>query len=229
MENTKSKVNMSISKIDEERVKDTNEYKDNPNFKNLSLYEQTKCIIEVRLENETPIKQEVTHVFDWKSHLYFYNKSNESQWKKFVQNLLEESMQENIDESIFLTNFPSFLIMNEVNQNVYVITSGQSNQIVDEIKDKHFGIELISKLVDEDDEVIKHLADNRIYGRRNATKYYNRGTSKFSSERNYESIYNELGTALKSDIQEKIGLPKDKRTISVTFGQLIQIHKALNI
>ena len=154
-----NKIRASITKIDIERFKNIEDYKQDEldsDFDSFSRY------IEGKLRNQgincSPHKGD-----DY--HLFVYSKGNEVNWKGFVVNLVGEDKY--LADKNFHTQHPSFIYLRKVDPYIFCITSGLGNNIVAEFKDKLCGMDIITKIVNKNDSIIRQIADKRVYGRRN--------------------------------------------------------------
>lgn len=218
---------ISISKIDLYLFKDSDVYK---YHKKEKIYESILSYINTVSRGID--KERFTINFDG-FDCVFYRTGNTSLWKDFIQSMFGS---EKIPDSYFRTQFPSYLLLKQIDENIYCVSAGKGNDLIDKFKDKLFGISLVPKLISKDESVIKYISDYRVYGRRSSTKFSNRGTSNFSFEQNLESIYNELSASFNHEIQKKIGLSPElnkdgsvsSKEISVNFGANIHINKQIS-
>jgi uncharacterized protein (TIGR04141 family) len=219
---------ISISKIDQELFKDSDDYK---YHKKDDVYESILSYVKT-ISKSLDKERFITNHNGY--DCIFYRTGSDSKWKGFIQSLFSDST---IPDTYFKTQFPSYLILKQIDGMVYCITAGRGNNLIENYKDKLFGISLVPKLVNKDDSVIKYISDYRVYGRRSSTKFANRGTSNFSFEQNLESIYNELSASFNHEIQKSLGLTPEvnqdgsesTREISVSFGANIHINKQVSI
>lgn len=227
MENN-HKTTLSISKIDQELFKDSDDYKIH---KKKDIYESILSYVST-VSKGYDSERYITNYNGY--DCIFYRTGSDSKWKNFVNSLFIDN---EIPDGYFRTQFPSYIILKQIGGMIYCITAGRGNNLIDNYKDKVFGIGLVPKLVNKDDNVIKYISDYRVYGRRSSTQFSNRGTSNFSFEQNLESIYNELCASFNNEIQKKLGLTPEvnqdgdesNREISVNFGANIHINKQITI
>ncbi len=160
-------------------------------------------------------------------HTYLFNAGNVAKWKEFIEAFF---LHENVSEDVFKTKFPSYIILKEIDNSIYFMTAGLANSIFSNYKEKTFGLDLVPKLIEEDDSIIKHIADHRVYGNRNNVNYVNRIESAFNNEISYEAIYKEMGITAKKDIQRKIGLyvSEDSNDTPISFGAGVHIGKRIS-
>jgi len=219
-----TKIRATIAKIDIDRFKDNEDYKyyrlEN-DFLSFSKFVKTKLL-------NQGIKCDPYIGNDY--HMFVYSRENEVDWKGFVENLVDS---EYLHDKNFHTQHPSFIYLRKIDLYIFCITSGLGNNIISEFKDKLFGMDIITKIVDKDDRIIRRIADKRVYGRRNKLMIYNRRKSNFADEENFESIFNDIGTSLKKEIYEKLGIrplmdvnnKETDREMIVNFGASISIGK----
>jgi hypothetical protein len=163
-------------------------------------------------------------------HSYVYTYGNEVEWKEMISDLV---LQEIPDKGFFYTKYPSFIIVISVKEDVYCVTGGLANHLISDYKDKMFGVNLICKIVEPTDQIIRHVSDRRVYGRINSSKVSNRTASSFVNERNYESIFNEFGTVIETEVQKVLGIrpqfDKDgnklEKDVFINFASTIHIGK----
>ena len=225
MENNYTTI-ISISKVDVDRFLEGEDYK---YHKHKNVYES---FISFLKSSTKSYDSEVNHINNAEFDIFLYHTGNIASWKEFIQSMFNNV---NLPDGYFKTRFPSYLLVRKIDDSIYCMTAGMANHLIDQYKDKIFGISLIPKLVKKDENIIRFISDHRVYGRRNATKLSNRTTSNFSFEQNLEAIYSEMGTSLKSDIQQKLGLNPimnddgsiSRKEINVTFNANVRINKQI--
>lgn len=214
----------SITRIDLDLYKSSNEYNTysiddvyDSFFHYIDKAVQSKAItVYKRLENDY--------------HCYVYTYGNQVGWKEMISEIVLEEIEET---GFFYTKYPSFILVMKVKGDIYCVTGGLANHLVSDFKDKMFGVNLICKIVEPTDQIIRYISDKRVYGRINTSRISNRTASDFVTERNYESIFNEFGTVIETQVQEKLGIrpqfDKDgnelDKDVFINFGATIHIGK----
>lgn len=190
----------------------------------MTALEKVTAYINIRLES---LDNTYKYANDNSFHTYLFNSGNTAKWKDFILTFFND---QELTEDTFQTKFPSYIIIKELNGSIYFMTAGLANSVFGNYKDKTFGLDLVPKLIDENDLIIKHIADHRVYGNRNTVNYVNRTESAFNSELTYEAIYKEMGITAKKDIQSKIGIyiNEDSGDTPISFGAGLHIGKRLS-
>jgi len=223
-----SVIRPSISKINVDTYVNSNEY---TMYAINDVFDSFLHYIDMTISSKT---EKVIYNRSGDVHCFVYNYGNQVDWKDLVEEIIGKKTQ---DELFFFTKYPSFILIINLDENIYCITGGLANHLISDFKDKVFGVNLICKIVEPTDEIIRYIADKRVYGRINSSRITNRTASNFYSERNYESIFSEFGTIIKNQIQERLGISIQKdndgneveKGVLVNFGSTIRIGKPSTI
>ena len=223
MTDNSKKISVSIFRVDEE-IFMKSEFA--PPDIGLDLYTSVISYITDSLDKKG-IKFHGNRVQEYE--IILYAARGRSKWEHFIVDLLVDE----VPSETFYTQFPSFFMIKSVGKNVYCITSGLANTIIDPIKDKLFGVNLVPKLIKKDENVIRHITENKMVGRRNQTKNSNKIPSSFVVEQNLESLYSELVILSNQDIQEQLGFnivkTKDKKNnVIIRFAASVSIAKKMD-
>lgn len=191
-----------------------------------NVYDSFFQYIETEIKNKAITNYEQ---IDDEYRCYVYSYGNLVSWKKMISEIIDSA----IDESFFYTKYPSFIIIMKVKDDLYCATGGLANHLISDFKDKMFGVNLICKIVEPTDQIIRYVLEKRVYGRINSSRISNRTTSNFVNERNYRSIFHEFGTVIENQVQEKLGIKPQvdsegnevSKDIFINFGATIHIGK----
>lgn len=162
--------------------------------------------------------------------IYLYKESKPPEWERFVAGL-------ELNHNFKISNeHISYLMVFKIDEDVYCLTSGLSNNIINSYKDKNFGIRMVTKLFEDSSSVIKYLNESVVGGNRHSQSYGNRGETSFELERKLSTISRDLAIITKEDIQEELGLILEEevkkgsvRDITIKFGNNIEISKKFNM
>lgn len=159
--------------------------------------------------------------------VFVYETRSDTPWKNFIQN--EFKVDLNLEN---LSN--SYLLVFNVKNSVYTLTTGLANNIIDKYKDKSFGLRILTKLFKEDDPVIKKKVQSLIAENRSASSSTYRSNTSFSSELLITSIKRNLTVEANEITLESMGVIEknkdgslDNMTLNVKFGNNIEINKKL--
>lgn len=243
------KISLSFSRVDngllEEILKEEEIEIVNSTTGEVNFFELLNKLIEVKIKKKLEesnfvtnpdVKKSCYNFAKYKEYcMHFFCVGNQVTWKSFLLDLYEKSNYKlnefSNQNDLMATRFPSFIITKEIERDIYLITAGQGNSIVNSIRDLYFGIDVLSKIIKKSDPIIKNLCDKKLSGKRNTEKFYNRSTSSFDFEQDFFAVYTNLGVELKGKLIELIGITEDKadKNLSVLFGSQIDIGKSLTI
>ncbi|WP_174614750.1 DUF6119 family protein [Virgibacillus ihumii] len=128
----------------------------------------------------------------------------------------------------------SFVLFLKVGDEIFAVTGGNGYQVLDGVKDYNFGLELLSRLIDRNDDVIKRVNDRYFTGNILGGNYqYNRRVT-INTEADFNNFFNEIYVALPSkSITKKLGIKintkkKDYRLLakdSIKLGKAITLRE----
>lgn len=163
----------------------------------------------------------------------FFKQAKQVEWHNFIADFLDQDTI--VKRELFMTGRPSFILIKELDRMIFLLTTGMASVLIDDIKDKTFGLDIVMKLIEDNTDVIKSLSDKKVYGTRAATKIFNRFTTNFKVEENYESIYGEITLTADHIVQANLGLEvklndngiPSSQTLTISFGSNISINKLI--
>jgi uncharacterized protein (TIGR04141 family) len=177
---------------------------------------------------------------DFDIRIFYAAKSRIPKWRGFLQDTIspdsELSKASNKDAS--------FITFIDHEDNIYAVSGGLGNFTVQEYVNQNFGMEVLSRLIEKDNKVIKALQERGVTGTvLGSTKFF-RADHKLSDEDQFGKIYK----IIKADLSKKIlidelGLDEDdvKRKSgclakssfqinkSIVFDELLEIIKKIDI
>src|SRR5699024_9121762 len=100
----------------------------------------------------------------------------------------------------------------------FVATGGAGYHAIDKYKTYNFGVELLTKLIEPNDPLIKRVSNRRMTGNRlGEHSMYIEGIP-IITEKNFNTFINEIYLSLESDIiQERLGVPIQTRKKDFSF------------
>ena len=142
----------------------------------------------------------------------------------------------NTEKNINFDNVSSsYILLKQTNNSIYAITGGYGHNYIKEDIEKGFGLNLIPKLVESQDSIVKRVVEDRLTGNRISDSRINRYSTTLDNESNFASIYKELeieiGNATLSELGvelEKGEIEKDK-SIRINNKDSICIKRSLSI
>jgi len=158
--------------------------------------------------------------------LYMRAAETEPDWSKVLVDLVTTNLNDvkNINHSYVL-----FIKVNEI---FFAVTGGSGHHLIDSSKKYNFGLELLSRIVNEDDNYIKSVADRHFTGKKlgGGTQYI--GNVTINSERDFNNMFKEIQLALpKSVIEEKLGIniKVNKQDYRLFAKDSIKFSKAITL
>lgn len=159
--------------------------------------------------------------------LYIREGINKPDWKHPLKQLVTDL------GSIENVNY-SYVLFVEVANDYFAITGGSGYHVINKYKQYNFGIEVLSRLIDPSDSVIKRVNDRYLTGNLMGSNLQFLGNVSINSEKNINTFFEEIYIALSSEIiQDKLGITintrkKDYRflaTDSIKLGKAISLNE----
>ena len=91
--------------------------------------------------------------------------------------------------------------------NIYAVTGGRGYNIIQTYIEKDFELNLIPKLIGNDEDVVKKVRENRLRGNRLNITRTNRNNTNINFESDYFNIYKELELIVGENILNILGFP----------------------
>lgn len=127
----------------------------------------------------------------------------------------------------------SFVLFIELSGIHFAITGGTGHHVIEKHKYYNFGIDLLSRLIDPNESVIKSVNDRYLTGNRLGSSIQYHGNVSINYEKGLNTFFDKIKIALRSDvIQDKLGIKietkkKDYRflaTDSVKLGKSLTLN-----
>lgn len=133
--------------------------------------------------------------------IYIAPHRTKPKWKETLKDLVENSDLNSIEN----TNY-SFLFFIKINDSIFAITGGKGHLAISEHKNYFFGLDILSKIMEPNDNIIKGTADRALHGNRFSGNQQFNNFVNLRSEDSISSYFRQINTHL------------DKETISKEFG-----------
>ena len=115
---------------------------------------------------------------------------------------------------------------------MYIVTGGYGYNIISEFIEKNFGLNLVPKLINKDDKVIKKVVEDKLMGNRIYTARRNKSDTNLTFETDFANVYRELEFNINEDLLLKLGIinTQDKKINKTAISKdSFKITKQLNI
>jgi len=126
----------------------------------------------------------------------------------------------------------SFALFVQLNNYIFVITGGSGYVLIDSEKQFNFGLELVSRIIGENDNVIKNVGDKTFSGNRlSGNNQYMRKVS-IISQQYYNNMFKKMELALpKHLIQHYLGIkiPINKSSYNFFAKDAIKLSKSITL
>lgn len=157
--------------------------------------------------------------------VYSAVKDTTPEWKNFLEEL--------VDDLPSIKNISySYVMFLEYESKIFAVTGGKGYLVIQEYKDNNFGLELLSKILDPNDPVIKQTTDRYLSGNRIGAKNYFLNYVSLNSESSISNFFKSIVTFFtKKQIEEIFGIPIDYGRNEYKFDvkDSIKLGKELNI
>lgn len=134
--------------------------------------------------------------------IIYSNESNPS-WIKCIHELLGESLKKKYQKN---NNMSYILLKESSNKTIYAISGGHGYHHLKGYYEKNYGLNLIPKLINNTDDVVKKIIENRLYDNQIYNHTVNRRTTSLNVESDFTNLYKELGLVLDAEILTELGL-----------------------
>ena len=94
----------------------------------------------------------------------------------------------------------------DISENIYAICGGFGYNIISEFIEKSFGLNLVPKLINDSEKVVKKVIENRLLGNVVYNSRRNRTATNLTQETDFSNIYKELEFSIDENILFKLGL-----------------------
>lgn len=158
---------------------------------------------------------------DFRGFLFFNESAPE--WSNVIAELVDNNIANNI-----LNRQSSYILFKSSVDIVYVIAGGNGFRYIQDIVEKDFGLNLVPKLVNDGDNVIKKVVDNPFTGNRMQIQRTNRKPTNMISESDLSNVYRELKISADENILTDLGMI-DIDSASIINKDFISIEKTLEL
>ena len=160
-----------------------------------------------------------------KFSLYTRAAENTPDWSKTLETLVNDLPE--------VTNVShSYILFLEVNKTSFVVTGGSGYQVISSAKEFNFGIDLLSRLIEPSETVVKGIKDRNFTGNILGGDYQLKGKGTIYSETDFNNYFDEIRIELKSSvIRTKLGVKINTKKTDYRFlaKDSIKLGKALTI
>ena len=168
-------------------------------------------------------------------------------WKDVAEQLLSnENLDSKTKESLLNNTNVSYVFIYEIKGNLYACTGGYGSNYISKFVVKNFGLYLLPKMIDPDNQVIKNVIQNNLIGNQTSTNKVNRNSTSVSNEQDMSSIFRQLIVEANREIAESLGVvfdseePSSKKTSIInkdslvirrnfTLAELVSILEKINV
>lgn len=157
--------------------------------------------------------------------LYVRAASTTPDWERTLSELVED-----LDGISNINN--SYVLFLRIGKESYVATGGQGYSVLEKDKNFNFGIELLSRLIDKNESVIKRISNRYIAGNIVGGNYQFHEEVSAELEKEFNRYFSEIYAALPSDtIIEKLGIDINtkKESYRLLAKDSIRLSKALTL
>lgn len=218
MEN--EKIQIGIYKIDVE-----NEF-----FKDSDFEERISSLAKANNFTLQEINQEYI-IDEFRLLLFYKEKTSNPKWKDFLNNIVQKDQDILRLEISKTESFILFLIKKE-EKTIYSISGGQGFFAIQEYIDENFGIDIIARLINKEDKILKAVKERNYVGSLIGTNKFFRKTYNLFENDSFGKIYEELNATLNQQIlQNTFGFSIDdvkKEAICIAKSSF-KINKAINL
>jgi uncharacterized protein (TIGR04141 family) len=159
------------------------------------------------------------------STIYIGNFTSPPEWQSFAASIAE------VPKTMINQN-NSLLYIIETKFSVYAITTGIAHNVIKGYIDSTFGLDVLSRLIDQKESNIKSVADKTFFGNRYGGNQFFSKEIQLINEKNLSSYFKEINSKIsKKIIEEKLGikLKSKKKNYSIFAKDSFKLSKALDI
>ena len=132
-----------------------------------------------------------------------YSNESDPSWIKCIHELMTESLKKKYQKN---NNMSYVLLKESSNKTVYAISGGQGYHHLKGYYEKNYGLNLIPKLINNTDSVVRNIIENRLYDNQIYNHRVNRRATSLNVEYDFTNLYKELGLVLDAKILTELGL-----------------------
>ncbi|WP_341201112.1 DUF6119 family protein [Planomicrobium okeanokoites] len=158
------------------------------------------------------------------SIIYIGKFTSPPEWQPFAASIAEVPKMANQNNSL--------LYIIETKSSVYAITTGIAHNVIKGYIDSTFGLDLLSKLIDQRESNVKSVADKTFFGNRYGGNQFFSKEIQLMNEKNISSYFKEINSKVtKKTIEDKLGvkIKSKKKNYSIFAKDSFKLSKALDI
>lgn len=161
-----------------------------------------------------------------------YRKKNKPPWLSTILGNFENNKEINL---VFLNQNISYVLLSIIGEDVYASTGGHASNYLTKFIVRNFGLNIMTKLFQEDDPVIMQLIENKMLGSRQSQSVVNRIFTHFSFEKDYDKIFKRIHAKSGYNIAKKLGIlesdavEENYKSFSIISTDALNIRKRLTI
>ncbi|CDQ27111.1 DUF6119 family protein [Halobacillus karajensis] len=148
-------------------------------------------------------------------------------WKDTLMNLIENTGVDDIKNINY-----SFLFFIKINDSIFAITGGKGHLVINEHKNYFFGLDILSKIMEPNDNIIKSTGDRALHGNRFSGIQQFNNFVNLRSEDSISSYFRQINTHLdKKIIFKEFGIDINNGRDGVNFlaRDSIKLGKSLTL
>lgn len=135
-----------------------------------------------------------------------YSHDSKPYWLNCIHDLVSNNIKEKYSGN---NNLSYVLFKKSSNDFIYGISGGQGYLHIKEYCEKNYGLNLIPKLINNTDDVVRNIVENRLYDNQIYNHRINRRATNLNLEFNFSNLYKELGLILDKKILIDLHLVDD--------------------
>lgn len=131
-------------------------------------------------------------------------------WKEVAEQLLSNEKVDKETKKYLLSNTnASYVFFYQINNKIYACTGGYGSNYISKFVVKNFGLYLLPKIIDPNNQVIKNVIQNNLVGNQTSMNKVNRNNTSVSNEQDMSSIFRQLTVEASRTIAELLGVVFD--------------------
>ena len=160
-----------------------------------------------------------------------YSNNSKPSWLNCIHELVSKNIKEKYQEN---KNLSYVLFKKSSNNFIYGISGGRGYLHIKEYCEKNYGLNLIPKLINNTDDVVRTIVENRLYDNQIYNHRINRRATNLNLEFNFTNLYKELGLILDNKMLIDLHLIDDNHFsdleyIRISNKDYVYIEKSLTI
>ncbi|KLU65673.1 hypothetical protein DEAC_c23030 [Desulfosporosinus acididurans] len=180
-------------------------------------------------EYESFLEQELREGLDlqgFSMKVYYSEKNRVPKWQGFLRPILNED----VDLLSGRNKDVSFVAFVFDENNLFAVSGGQGNFIVQDYINQNFGIEIISRIISENAKVIRSLNERGLTGAVLASTKYFRFDYKLADDDEFGKLYKQIRAELDNEMSERLGFSADeiRKHVGCIAKSTFQISKSID-